>query len=254
VVGAPIVEILHRRHRARPGATRYVAVSRSVARVQNEVRCTVIPNGVYLPAPGTTRAGARAALGVDDGAIVVARHGRSAIEKGWHWTMAVMERVWSAGVPAWLVVVGAEGGPAAAILRGWARGRRCVVERWSANPANQLIAADLYLETSPEEAFGLTAAEAGLLGLPVVAFAAPGVAETLGDACPTVPVGDTATAAKLLVDLAGDGRARARIATRLRRRVTTRYAPAICARRYLRLFETLTATAARVGRTRERSA
>ncbi|HXM54118.1 MAG TPA: glycosyltransferase [Candidatus Dormibacteraeota bacterium] len=241
--GAPVVEILHRRHPARPGATRYVAVSRAVADVQFEVACRVIPNGVRLPQGGTTRARARAALGIDEDAVVVARHGRIAIEKGWHWTMSVMERVWAAGLPAWLLVVGAGDGPAAAVLRGWARNRRCVLHAWSPSPADQLVAADLYLETSPDEAFGLAVAEAGLLGLPVVAFAAPGVAETLGGACPTVALGDSAAAADLLFTLAHDERGRRRVAERLRRRVAARYAPGRCARRYLELFEEVLAGA-----------
>src|SRR5262249_23099336 len=81
--GAPVVEVLHGRHPARPGATAYVAVSPAVAAVQDRVACRVIPNGVCLPAARTTRARARAALGLEAGAIVVARHGRIVIEKGW---------------------------------------------------------------------------------------------------------------------------------------------------------------------------
>jgi glycosyltransferase involved in cell wall biosynthesis len=238
-VRAPVVEILHRRQAARPGATHYVAVSRSVAEVQDRVACTVIPNGVRLPAPEVTRLRARAALGIEEGAIVVVRHGRIDIEKGWHWTMSVIERVWSAGLPAWLLVAGTQDGPAAAILRAWARDRRCLIRGWSQNPAELLIAADIYLETSPEEAFGLAAAEAALLGLPVVAFASPGVAETLGRGCPTAPIGDSSMAARMLLELAGDPRARSRLSGRLRRRVRTRFAPALCAGRYLRLFESL---------------
>jgi hypothetical protein len=237
--GAPVVEVIHRRHPARPGATRYVAVSRAVAGVQREVACTVIPNGVDMPGPRRTREAARAALGIDPDTLVVARHARTAIEKGWHWTMSTMQRVWDAGVPAWLLVVGARDQPGAAVLRGWARGRPCAVASWTANPADHLVAADVYVETSPDEAFGLAVAEAGLLGLPAVAFAASGVAETVGDACPTAPVGDTAALAGLLVDLARDERARAEWSLRLRRRVRARYAPALCARRYARLLDRL---------------
>jgi glycosyltransferase involved in cell wall biosynthesis len=239
--GVPVVEVIHRCHPAEPGASRYVAVSVAAARVQSRVRCAVIPNGVRVGPVHATRAQARSALGLDGDALVVARHGRTEIEKGWHWTMATMERVWASGARATLLVVGATGGPATAVLRAWARERPCVIVDWQDRPAELLVAADVYLETSPEEAFGLAAAEAGLLGLPVVAFRAPGVAETLGRACAAVGLGDTAGAASALIALGGDARARGELGDRLRRRVATRFDPGLCARRYVRLFRSLRA-------------
>jgi glycosyltransferase involved in cell wall biosynthesis len=166
------------------------------------------------------------------------------METGWHWTMWTMQRVWASGLDAWLLIVGDGGGLAGAVLRAWARGQPRVVQRASDRPGDLLVAADLYLETSPSEAFGLAVVEAGLLGLPVVAFRAPGVSEALGRSWPMVAPGDADAAASELVRLAGDGPARAALGARLRRRMAARFDPARCARRSVELFEAVISRAA----------
>ncbi|HXM56407.1 MAG TPA: glycosyltransferase family 4 protein, partial [Candidatus Dormibacteraeota bacterium] len=239
MTGAPVVEIVHRRRPALAGASAHVAVSRAVAAVQKAVRCAVVPPGVRVRPPQSTRAGVRSTLGIGRDDVVVVRHAEIETDKGWHWTMQVMLRVWASGLDAWLLVAGGGSGPAAAVLRAWAAGQPRVLLESGDRRWDLLAAADLALETSPAEGFGLAVAEAGAAGLPVVAFGTPGVAETLGRGYPTVRLGDAAGAAEALVRLAGDVGARAELGQRLRARVARRHDPAAAARRYVSVFESL---------------
>ena len=61
-----------------------------------------------------------------------------------------------------------------------------------------LRAADAGLYTSEYESFGLSILETMFYGKPVVAFAAGGIPEVIGDSCPLYPFGDTAAAAAAL--------------------------------------------------------
>ncbi len=237
--GMHVVEVLHRMVEADPGATAYIAVSHAVAGIQKRVRCTVIPNGVWLPPASSSRQAIRARMNVSDDTLIVARHGRIAMEKGWHWTMRIMEEAWSSGLNVIFMVCGLDDGPTSRILRQWARGKRCRMLGWLDNPAEALLGADIYLETSTNEAFGLAVAEAGLLALPVVAFSTPSSREILGDSAMMVPIGDTTAAACALERLASRADVRSELGAALRERVRRLFDPAVCANRYLELFEQL---------------
>jgi glycosyltransferase involved in cell wall biosynthesis len=235
---SPVVEVLHRLAPARPGASAYVAVSESVAALQ-AVPCTVIPNGVTSGEPTRSRGATRAALGISDDAVVVGRHTRMVMEKGWHTTIRVLEQAWARDARIHALLVGADDGSVSRLLRTWAHGKPCSVCAWQENPADLLHAADIYLETSPPEAWGLAAAEAALMGLPIVGFASQQRSAILGNWFRGCPAGDTRSAADQLLELANDPAMRREIGERLQERIRTRFNPRTCARRYLVLFEEL---------------
>jgi len=238
-IESPIVEVLHRRATAQPGANSYVAVSESVAKFQRYVSCTVIPNGVRIPPPRRSREDVRRILGVEDNTIIIFRHGRIAIEKGWHWTMKIMEEVWENGLPSILVVCGVDDGFTSTILKKWGRDKPCLLFKWKENPADLIIGADIYLETSPVEAFGLAPAEAASLGVPVVSFKVPGIEETLGDSALMVPEGDIRAVARALSELCENRKLRKEIGLKTRQRIQKLFDPKVCAFRYMSLFEEL---------------
>ncbi len=238
VAQSPVVEVLHRLLPARPGASGYVAVSESVAALQ-VVPCTVIPNAVGLKEPVAARTATRTALGFPDGAIVVARHSRMVMEKGWHTTLRVLERAWAHDPRIHGLLVGADDGPVSRLISTWAQGKPCSVQEWHDDPADLLCAADIYLETSPPEAWGLAAAEAALVGLPVVGHATPERSAVLGEQFGGCPDAGVETAAARILELAGNPSARHDIGSRLQERVRTQFAPRTCARRYIDFFDEL---------------
>jgi len=239
---SPVVEVIHRLLPARPGASAYVAVSDSVAAMQ-EFPCTVIPNAVALNEPVVTRAATRAMLGFTADAVVVARHNRMVMEKGWHTTLRVLERAWAQDSRIVGLLIGADDQGVSRLIRTWAQDKPCAVQDWHDDPAYLLHAADIYLETCPREAWGLAAAEAALAGLPIVAHATPERSEVLGEHFLGLPDVDVETAAARVLELAADPFARREIGARLRGRIRSHYPPRLCARRYIDLFEKLLTTA-----------
>jgi glycosyltransferase involved in cell wall biosynthesis len=236
-----VVEVLHRLVPGCPGASAYVAVSESVAALQ-AVPCTVIPNGVTVGEPTRSRLATRAALGIGDDAVVVARHSRMVMEKGWHTTIRVLEQAWARDARIHALLVGADAGSVSHLLRTWAHGKPCAVCAWQEDPADLLHAADIYLETSPPEAWGLAAAEAALVGLPIVGFASEQRSAILGDWFRGCPADDTRSAADQVLELADDPARRRELGGRLQERIRRRFDPRTCARRYLALFKELLAT------------
>ncbi len=78
--------------------------------------------------------------------------------------------------------------------------------------------AEALLHPALLEGFGLTPLEAMAAGTTVVAFAAPGVAEVVGDAGVLVPVGDADALAQGLLEMLADPDRRARLGARGRER------------------------------------
>jgi glycosyltransferase involved in cell wall biosynthesis len=96
---------------------------------------------------------------------------------------------------------------------------------------------DILLSTSRNESFGLTLAEAGVFGIPVVASRVSAHCEVLGDgeAGVLVPLDDAAAFAEALGALAADARLRQQFGTALQRRVNAMFD----IRQYVRGFEHL---------------
>ena len=86
-----------------------------------------------------------------------------------------------------------------------------------------LARSSILLAPSFQDAFGLAVVEAMAHGLPIVAAAAGGHLETVGDAGLLVPPGDVAATARALVQLSADPTRRAEMGRRLRARQQERF-------------------------------
>jgi glycosyltransferase involved in cell wall biosynthesis len=193
-------------------------------------RIARIPNPLDVPVwQSRARATTRAELGLPQDAIVVAWHGRVELHrKGLDLLLGAWSRVARApGPPRRLLLVGT--GRDADALRWWIREEALPGVMWvdtyvldKERVAAYLGAADLYAFPSRQEGFPVAPIEAMAMGLPVVAAAAPGVAEIApgGEASGVVVVpcddGEAFTAA--LSALLEDADRRAELAGRARRR------------------------------------
>jgi glycosyltransferase involved in cell wall biosynthesis len=113
-------------------------------------------------------------------------------------------------------------------------GFRDDVPRW-------LQGGDLMIHAARQEAFGLVVVQAMACGLPVVATAVGGVAETVGDgeSGRLVPAGDLAALAGAIRELLVDSATRAHMATMALDRARSHYSGRMCALRHLALYESL---------------
>ncbi|PSL03535.1 glycosyltransferase involved in cell wall biosynthesis [Haloactinopolyspora alba] len=167
-------------------------------------RTRIAPVAAPVPrAPERSREDVRAELGAGDRPLLVAVN-RLAEQKGLDTLLAAAAR-WGDRDPAPLTVVAGDGpeqdrlqhvidrdGLAVRLL-----GRRGDVP-------DLLAAADLYVLSSVWEGRPLVVQEAMLAGLPVVATAAGGVPELVGDGAEVVPVGDDAAFARAVCGLLDD--------------------------------------------------
>ena len=188
------VERLLRGRAVRAASGLVVAAAAEAARVRERYR--VLPERLaaitnpFDPAslPLTTRAAARAELGLDDGARVAMWHGRVDIDpKG----IDTLVEAWSevratCSVPPTLLLLGTGSGA------GWLRDRIEALGlddvRWRDEYVldrrvigTYLSAADVFVLPSRQEGFPVAPVEAMAAGLPVVATDAPGVRAVVGD-------------------------------------------------------------------------
>lgn len=195
------------RHVANSRATRDT-ILRSAPWLPPE-RVTVIHNGID-PAPYGTAAPAD--LGLPPGALAIGFIGRFEERKG----LLDLARAWpavAAAVPrAHLVIAGK--GPAEAEARALLDGQpRVLWAGFRADVPAVLKALDILAVPSHWEGFGLVAAEGLAAGVPVVAAAASSLPEIVTDGAEgrLVPPRDSDALARVLIELAHDPDARARM-------------------------------------------
>jgi glycosyltransferase involved in cell wall biosynthesis len=184
---------------------------------------TVIHNGIdtgrFLPLPPAARRDAREALGLPGDGFVAGFIGRLEAAKGADLLPGVWDDVRRA-LPGAVLAVAGEGSLGAGLaLRPGILPLGRVVERERFLPL-----LDLLVAPSRSEGFSLAVIEAASCGVPSVAFAAGGLAETVadGETGLLVPAGDTAAMADKVLLLAQDppalrllgGKARERAAAR----------------------------------------
>jgi glycosyltransferase involved in cell wall biosynthesis len=182
------------------------------------VRPTVVRNGVPLPTPAP---GARAALGVDAGAVLVGGIGRLAPQKGWDVLCRAAPALRKHCPEAIVAIVG--DGPERDRLEalGGEYGVRFVGAR--ADAAALLGAFDLLAAPSRFEGLPLVPIEALQAGVPVVASDIDGLREVVGDAGVLVSPDDPEALGAALGRLAADPQRRADLAARGRARAAERF-------------------------------
>lgn len=170
-----------------------------------------VPSGVptaALRAAAPARAAARARLGLEPAAYVVAGLGRLVPIKGFDLLVEALPRVAAAVPAARLVLVG--DGPERGALEARAGalgvGARLTVTGAVADPVPWLAAADVLAAPSRNEGMGRAIVEAMALGLPVVGAAVGGIPAVVadGESGRLVPPGDPAALACALVELGRD--------------------------------------------------
>jgi glycosyltransferase involved in cell wall biosynthesis len=104
-------------------------------------------------------------------------------------------------------------------------------------------AADVFVIPSLQDNLPNTVLEAMACGTPVVGFDAGGIPDMVrpGETGSVVPTGDVRALREALVHVLDDDDARAHMAARCRATAEAEYAPAVQARRYLDLYETVAA-------------
>ncbi|AKJ30625.1 glycosyltransferase family 4 protein [Caldimonas brevitalea] len=139
---------------------------------------TVIHNGITAP-PAGDRAAVRRALGIGDSEFAVISAGRFIRDKGQD---LMVQAVRACRRPVSLYLAGAPDTAYAAEVRRLAGGDPKVHFLGYRSDVQGLLAGfDAYLSASRREAFGMSLAEAGAAGLPIVATAVGGVPEVVQD-------------------------------------------------------------------------
>jgi len=193
-------------------------------------RYTVIPNGVdteaFRPDPAC-RQRFRQEWGLGDGEVLVCFVGRLDHEKGIDTLLAAMSHLGARGHATDIVIAG--DGPRRAIVENFIRhgegGRRCRLLGFVQDVRGALNAADIFVMPSRWEGFGLAAAEAMSMGLPVIATRVPGLSDLVidGQTGLLIDRGDAVSLAEAITQLAGDAERRRRFGQAGRDSVTQRY-------------------------------
>jgi glycosyltransferase involved in cell wall biosynthesis len=204
-----------------------VAVSEEVGGYVRRARrdVVVVENGI---APVALHPDPRRVLGLEPGALVVGGIGRLHEQKGWD-VLADAAPELAARVPGVVLAIVGEGRDRAAIeARPGARHLRLLGYH---EDASTLVGAfDVLVVPSRYEAFGLVAVEAMLARVPVVAAAAGGLVDVVGDSGLLVPPEDPAALVDALVRVATDPGLRAELGQRGHERAVARFGVARMAR------------------------
>jgi glycosyltransferase involved in cell wall biosynthesis len=197
-----------------------IAVSEAVAAhvAQLGVYPTVVRNGLPAPHPS---AAPRAALGIDDDAVLIGGIGRLSEQKGWDVLCRACAAL-RAQCPAAVVAIIGDG-PQRATLEALAdaHGVRLLGARPDA--ASLLGAFDVLAAPSRFEGLPLVAIEALHAGVPIVASDVAGLRDVVGDAGVLVAPDDPEALGTALGRLAGDPQRRADLAGRGRARAAAHF-------------------------------
>ena len=226
-----------------------VAVSDDLRRYMIEARfprarVSVVHNGIdtgALPGPAD-RQRARAALGIDDDSFVLASVARLDPVKDFMSLLDAFAEVRQSVPRSRLLIVG-DGSERAALTARAARAdiSGAVDFLGMRNDVRALLpAADLYVNSSISEGVSITILEAMAAGVPVVATGVGGTPEVLADGAAgvLVPARSPSRLAQAAIALAGDRRARARLAAVGRRRLESSFTVQRMVAEYLRLYRT----------------
>lgn len=196
----------------------------------------VVPNGVPVPVP-TPAPGARAALGVDAGALLIGGIGRLAPQKGWDVLCRAAPALREHCPEAIVAIVG--DGPERERLAALGCEHRVRFLGARADAAALLGAFDLLAAPSRFEGLPLVPIEALHAGVPVVASDIDGLREVVGDAGVLVSPDDPAALGAALGQLAADPQRRAELAARGRARAAERFSVERMAAQTLAVYERL---------------
>lgn len=177
----PVVEILHRNLEVDGKADFYVSpniygikINPGLSNLQH------IDNPVAFDVSPIDKERERKRYRIKKDDFVIVRHARLGTDKGWPRFMWVIDRVLSKNENVICVICGDGDEKVTEMIGRWAKGKRCIVRGWEKDTDTLLKIADLYLETSSSEAFGMSAVEAAACRLPVVSFNVPGINEIFG--------------------------------------------------------------------------
>jgi glycosyltransferase involved in cell wall biosynthesis len=207
----------------------------------------VIVNGIDFDRVRASGPDARARIRSEfagDGAYLLLIAARLHPEKGYEYLFGALPRInKGVGKPVRLLVAGA--GPFEAEYRRQVASLGCgEMVRFLGfrdDVADLMTAADLVLLPSMAEAFGLAAAEALYLGVPVVGTQVGGIPEIVSDSVDgiLVPPGDSGALADAIVGLLSDEPRRLKLAGAGRAKVVGRFGFEDMVRRYERLYDRL---------------
>lgn len=173
----PIICVLHRLEKVvHVKGVHYVAVSKAVQEMQS-FQCEVINNPVVFVGSTCKKTGTAKQL-------VVGRHCRFSMEKNWGDFIYIATKVVMRLPEIKIRVLGRLPGIIDNVLTDWSKKIDVDLLDWSdevEDIKSFLCECDIYLETSLNESFGLSAAEAAALSVPVVCLKSKATEEIFGD-------------------------------------------------------------------------
>jgi glycosyltransferase involved in cell wall biosynthesis len=159
------------------------AAAAVAAGIVAEQKMRVIPNGVISQPSTLTKTAARRQLNISEKTFVSLSIGRLVWEKGYDVTLELARRMRQSHPEMLFLIVGE--GPLRAALAGQIDALGLRAQVWllgeRRDVASLLAAADLYLNTSASEGLSNSVMEAMAAGVAVVAAAAGGTTELIGD-------------------------------------------------------------------------
>lgn len=192
-------------------------------------RIVVVPNGVKVPPVPTPeeRRAARRAWAVGDDEVLLVGVGRLTVQKDFATLLRALAHL-PPDVPAWRCVIAGEGERRAdleVLVSALGLAGRVRLAGLVPDVAGLLRGADAFCLPSRYEGLPLVLLEAMAAGLPVVAFAIPGVAEIVTDGVHArlAAAGDEGALARVLADLLADESLRASLGAAGRQLVSDHY-------------------------------
>jgi glycosyltransferase involved in cell wall biosynthesis len=211
-------------------------------------RVVTIPNGVDVRRLGRVKGGdkERTALGIPRAAPLLLSVGAFTVEKDPFAQIDLAERILRERAEVIFVMVG--DGPMwraarAEVLRRGLSGR-VLLPGVLEDLGDLLSASDMLVLASRSEGMPASLIEAGMTGLPVVAYAVGGVSEVVLDGLTGLlaPLGDVGGLAQRALNLLGDHQARVRLGRAAQKRCLAQFEIRSLADRYLKVYDEVTGT------------